>query len=342
MFRFATGFDHCAKNVNDTWIPVSGVNITRYNPTTGKPIIVDSDGWLTTTAGVSNTTETSVSLDLGPYFGANNAAKAIFGFRIKNKTGDGTGNLISFLPTGSGVNYHWTLGWADLPAALRVAGAEFYMEMELNTSTNQVLVFVNKVQVGASQAAGPISDAVKTGLFWATLVLTSGGGSEVHAIKDLYVADNIAGDGVVTRLGDLTLYPLVIDTVDQTNWTPSNSGGNAVSILNAMTVPGTEGDVMSTKSAGSALEAGLSIAGVPADAVIHGISVTVSAKVDPSSSTAKFSLKNGTTSTPDTNFAPGVTTMKYGHKVGAYAKQPDGSAWTLAAIDATKVVAKLG
>lgn len=342
MLRAAHGFAHCVKNTNDTWMAVSGVNVTRYNPTTGKPIIVDNDGYLTTTAGVSTGSETSVSLNLGPYIGANNAAKVVIGFRMKNKSGDGTGNLISFLPIGTGANYYWTLNWNDLPAQWRLAGAEFYMELELNTATNQVLVFINKTQVSASQAAGGISDSAKLGVFWATLVLTSGSGSEVHGIKDLIISDNIAGDGVTTRLGDVVLYPVNIDVVTQTGWTPSTVGADPVTVLNATSVPGTVGDTMSTKTVGATLEASFSNSGIPSDAVIHGLSVTVTAAVDPSTSASKFSLKNGSTSTAETNFAPGNTDMKYGHQVGAYAKAPDGSDWTLDKLNATSLVAKLG
>jgi len=325
MLRAFIGFDHIGKNLAEaSWLPYCGYALTKYS--TGKQLLITTDGWLSSAAGVSSGVPTESILDLSSYMVPGNNGISV-GMRIKNITAGNTGNMLFVGTTTAGTDAQVVASFSHLPA-----GGETYMEATYNFATNLFTVFTDGVQIGQAAISTVNVANLKAGKLVLFLVHGSTGTSGLTNYRDIVVTDDIAGDGIVTRLGDRIVYPVTIDSATGTDWTASGGG----SLLATLNVPiETVGAATITSGASkSPLITGLKPGAIPAGANIDGVALVTAGRTDVATALVgvNLSYNSKTVAAPSKVFG---ATLKYNNPVGVFARAPDGSRWTSSSIDAT-------
>lgn len=340
MLRAIYGFDHCLKYTNpaiggtfaDWWSTNSwdgaalGLNMQQC--------AIDQDGWL---GAYTNSTNQIIPFITKGYVPVN-PTKITIGFRIKMLAQYASSHSIIHLASGDSPQdiacYLFLAGLSGAPW-LSVINKEYYVELTYDFAAGTVAGLVDSVAI-ASYTPPAMAAAIKTqwnagnGCFNFRLGSSTTGR---YAIKDVYLLDAVAGDGMVGPIGPQRMYPVIPDAAAGTAWTVSSGTGTVLDALLAAP-PST----VTANSPADKAPLNLSLkttapAGTRFGALslgMHGYSqgdgVSVN-KVEISQGGTTLAAKFIPLQRGAQNFAP----------VGIYPKAPDGTTWTVANVDATAV-----
>ena len=340
MLRAIFGFDHCLKYTNpaanatfaDWWSANSwdgaglGLNLNQC--------AVDQDGWL---AAYTNNTNQIVTFSTKGYVPAN-PTKITIGFRIKTLVAYGNSHSIIHLGSLDSpqdlTTYLFLAGSSGAPWLTGI-GKEFYAELTYDFAAGTVAGLIDGVAI-APYTPPALPAAIKTS--WAAgngLVNFRLGSSTTgrYAIKDVYLIDAVAGDGMVGPIGPQRMYPVVPDTAAGTGWTVSSGSGTVLDALLAAPPSTITANSPVNKAALTMSLKTLAPAGTKINAVSLGLNGN---SLGDSPSVSKVELTQGST-TSAAKFVPLARGVQNFAPVGIYPKAPDGSAWTVSNIDATAI-----
>lgn len=285
----------------------------------------------------------------GGYLGGSNAAQAQYGFqipiaalidpaatkyvvgmRIRVDNYSNPSTAISWL--GPGFNGTGAISnFGGLFGILTTTGNIAYVEFEVDLVTGVVNRWVNNVDAGSITISLAVAKYFTFGGSWITY------SAYRMAARDIYVLDNIATatDQHTTRLGPQVLVPIVGSAAVGPNWT--TNAGTLLAALNPAS-----GEQPNTNKATSpltrdALTVTLST-NIPAGAVINGVEFNFGGKSLATGNTLVASklVMGGSEKVGPTVSVP--TAQSYTNPIGLFPKAPDGSDWTNAALNATKLV----
>lgn len=339
MLRAIFGTDLCLKvnapAVNatfaDWWTlfgnagPAQGSNIAR--------VAVDQDGWI---SAMYNSLEQVVPLFLNGLVPAN-PNKITIGYRLKTLAAYASLHSIISLTSVAAPNDFTTYLFAAGPGGapwLTGIGTEYYVEHTYDFVAGTCVTLVNGV-VAPAFTPPAMSGATKAAWVAGTGALMFRLGNAAagrYAIRDIYVLDDVVGDGNVAPLGAQRMYPIQVDSAVGAGWTPS-AGGTVLDTLNAappaaafVTSPPDKTPLVSSLK--HSIPDGSRIAGI--QLMLTGQSLGDAASVE------KVEVsQNGTTLAPI--FASVPKAAQATAALGVYSKAPDGTLWSLAKLDATAV-----
>lgn len=337
MLRAMLGFDHCPRNVADTWIANSGHLISRYvnDPANGKGLIIDSNAKLTTVAGTS-TARTLLVLNLSQYMVPAVASSIVIGYRTKLETAGGAlADWALWVDYGPGTTAITILNMGHIFGTL-TAGTEAYIEIVINLANGAVEFWKDGVM---SSYNATLLSSIRTQLAAGNLQLVLQGATAntpaVVSYRDFYVLDDVPGDGFTSRLGPRVVRPLTLDAVPvSTGWTPSNAQ-TPLEVLNAAIDVASPG-VLTSSAGAAALEVSLK-SNIPANTKVEAIQLMVGAQGETATSKFGVAMKDGSATTARRTAIPG-TALKYGVTTGCWARSPSGKEWDNTTIDNTSLV----
>jgi len=339
MLRKIFAFDHCVRNVNDAaWIATSGYVVSRYNASTGKPLIIDSNGALTSTTGTSTSAATIAGISFDQFL-VPNPTKIVIGFRHKTLVAGATGNFVALGPDIGFSTAGWVLDYSLLPTAAKAVGAEIYLEFEIDFTANTLAIsgdglLLSSVALTAVSTAAYIA-TMKTGKISLFFSLTLSGGTNLCSIRDMYILDNIAGDGIVARLGSVSTYPVYADeaTATPTAWAGSDGTTNMLTTLTAAQPATATVDSPTDKSP---LKLSLK-ANTPEGFKINAVQLMASVIAKGNNATlAKIEVTQGGTTVQAGNLTV-PKTQAYGSTIATLPTAPAGGAWDASKIDGTVI-----
>jgi len=336
MLRAMLGFDHCPRNVANSWIANSGYSIERYYLDTGvgRDIIVDNNAKLSISAG-NTAGRTLHVLNLSQFLVPNAANSFVFGYRAKMETAGGAvGDWALWVDYQRGNTGATILNLGHIFGTV-TAGVEAYIEIVILTSgavefwKDGVLVSYN-----ATLLSGMIAQ-LKAGNFSLVLLAATANTPAVISYRDFYLLDDVPGDGFTSRLGSRVVRPVTIDAVPvSTGWSATNSQ-TPLEILSAPIDTASPGLLTSSVGA-QALEVSLKST-IPANTKVEAIQLMAGALGSTAASRLGFSLKDANGVTSRRVVTPS-TTLKYGLPTGCWTRSPSGQEWTNATIDSTSLV----
>ena len=338
MLRAIIGFNHITPNVADTWIPTSGYKLTRYinELTYGRGFAVKASGGLGVHT-VPVATRSLGVLDLSQYMSKSAVPGYVhFGFKVRLEQ-EGTfsyGDLCAWIDHGNGTT---GIGFATFDqwfTSNSKVGDETLVELTMNMSNGQFDHYRNGVYVGTGTMSGANLTGIKAGNFSLLWSFASANGTGSCSIRNLWVTDDLPGDGITTRLGDVQVLPVVLDEAAGTNWTTSD-GSAILTALKA--APETANPTLVNNSAGVGdLAVGLSIPALGNNQRIIGVQMQVAAKGSAAGNVG-LSAKQGSNATTKRGI-PVTTTLQYGLPNRPWTRAPDGTPWTKTNVDATSVL----
>jgi hypothetical protein len=329
MLRAIIGFDHIVKNVNDTWIPTCGYWLTKTATATTRSLLINSDGALSCSAG--NSTVIQGILDFTKYL-TPPIANFTIGFRVK-QTALGNSGAFVYLASDPAISATMTLlNFSSLPN-VGTLNSEVYVEMSFDLTAGTVSYWLDEVFLTTVSLTGVSLPNLRNGLVLFAFNLGAASTAGICSVKDIYLTDNIAGDGYTGRIGPRVCKPITVDVATGTDWTVSD-GGTILNALNAAIETGTA--TVTSGPSKAPLVASLKADGIPVGANVEGIMLSLVGKTDNAPALTGVKLTNGSKTINGVSKAIG-TTQKYGNPMGAYARAPDGSRWTAASIDSTTV-----
>lgn len=340
MLRAIFGFDHCLKYTS----PAAGATFADWwsaNSWDGAALgtnlnqcAIDQDGWL---GAYTNNTNQIVTFSAKGYVPVN-PTKITLGFRIKTLVVYGGGHSIVHLgsvdyPVDIGC-YLFLAGSSGAPWLTGV-GKEYYVELTYDFAAGTVAGLVDNVPL-ATFTAPAMAAVIKTawaagnGHFNFRLGSSTTGR---YAIRDVYLLDAVAGDGMVGPIGPQRMFPVVPDVATGAGWAASSGGGTVLDALNAAP-PSTT----TANSPGDKTPLNLSLSTTaPSGTRIGAVSLGLNGySLGDGVSISKVELTQGGT-TLAAKFLPLQRGAQNFTPVGIYPKAPDGTAWTAANIDATAV-----
>jgi hypothetical protein len=238
-------------------------------------------------------------------------------FHVGGTTPDVGGYLIAL-----GVGGSWT----------PLLGVEVYAEL-----TYDFVAYTSTLKVdGVNQPVvqGPaLSAAVKAAFTAGTGMLTfrlSDSSPFRYAIRDIYIVDVVAGDGMIAPLGPQRMYPITLDAAAGAGWTPS-AGGTVQDTINAA-LPAAP--YVASPADKTPLVTSLKTT-APDGTRVNAVSLLLSGtSTGDAASISKIEISQGGSNAP-VKFIPVGRTTTYGAQIGIYPKAPDGTMWDIAKIDAT-------
>lgn len=329
MLRAIIGFDHIAKNVNDTWIPNCGYGLTKVATSTNRSFIVNANGELAVTTSTGNTPYAQVFLDLTRYFTPPINMFTI-GVRIKQIVVGNTGAFMYLSADPTFATFMLLLNHQQLPNYASVNG-ENYLEIQFDLTAGTATYWIDDIYFTSVSITTVALANLRNGIVQLAFTQALANNPGSCSIRDIYVTDNIPGDGYVGRIGPRKVYPVTLDSASGTGWTTSDGSG----LLAALNVPiETAGAATMTSGASkSPLVVGLNPGALPAGSNVEGVFAMVAGKVDVAVALTGVSVTSGGKTILGQSKSIG-TTLKYGNPFGVFARQPNGSRWTAATIDA--------
>jgi len=337
MLRAVIGFDHIAKNVQNSWLANCGYPLTLSSGAAGKPLIINADGALTTISGVSSGQQTQSVLDLSPYMATSGFTTVTVGVRVKVLEGVPTGPFSYLGSAVNGSDASWVYTWALAGSPPNATGSEFFVEYELNLAGNVVNLYVDGVLAVANvPMTAAVSNAIKTGKLVFFFAHTGQNMSHVYSVKDIYLLDNMAGDGFTKRLGSRRSVPVVPDAAVGAGWVTTDSSPLLTPLLVSPEVANPA--FLTAPVNKTPLKVSLK-GNVPAGGTVEAVMMMVSGKVDINGAVTKVRVEDGAAVGADKALAVDfTTTLKYGLPAGIFIKHPSGVAWTNANLDTTNLV----
>lgn len=329
MLRAAIGFEHCPRNVVDTWMTQSGWAVTRHPiyPTYGKGLIVDNDGWITVPDGVAPGSDSYIHIDLRPLMDSSSKATLIaFGYRAKLKkagTIPGLGNLCLWGSNPSNVASHALATFANLFPAGSAEGAECYVEIVFDLVSTYRYTYVNGVMLGSTIYNGLNTAFIKAGdfgIYWSPCNANNAG---YVAIRDIWVTDDLPGDGMTGRLGDMKVRPLSLASAIGNGWSASDGG----SLLAALTAPVDKVNPAVIDSAIGASPLDLKFtSSIPSNEVVAGVQLILNSKGSNNTAVADVEMGRSGVVTPKRRVQ--LDTVLKGRSMRSWPVAPDGGRWT--------------
>jgi hypothetical protein len=270
-------------------------------------------------------------------FVPNNPNKLTIGYRIKTLAAYTGAHSICHLTADTTPNdvacYLFLAGTGGAPWLTGV-GTEYYVEHTYDFVSGVTSTLINGVAI--ANYTGPVMAAGSKAAFVAgngclTFRLgTSAGGR--YAIRDIYVLDDVAGDGMTGPIGSQRIYPVQVDAASGAGWVAAG-GGTIVDTLNA---PYPSANAVTSAADKTPLDTSLKH-DIPAGFRIAAVKLDISgASLGDAASTSKVELTQGGT-TLAAKFVSSPTGAASVSPVGLYTKAPDGADWSLAKLDATAV-----
>jgi hypothetical protein len=337
MLRAAIGFEHCVKNVVDTWMAQSGWAITRHilYPTYGKGLIINNDGWLTVPEGTAPGTDTYAHIDLRPLLDTSGKATMIsFGYRAKLIKGAiaGLGNLCLWGSNPSTAASHALATFANLFPTGTPEGTECLVEIVFDLVSTYRYTYVNGVMLGAGIYTGLNTAAIKTGdfgIYWSPCPVNTTG---YMAIRDIWVTDDLPGDGMTGRLGDMKVRPLPLVSAVGNGWSATDGG----SLLDALNAPVDKVNPALVESSFGAAPLALKVSSaLPGNEVVQAVQLILNAKGSSNTAVADVSMERNGVVTPKRRIQ--LDTAQKGRSLRAWPFAPDGSRWSNANLGETTI-----
>jgi len=339
MLRAIIGTDNALKTTN----PAVGATFSDWWTTFGHPglsvgtnisrVCVDQDGWI---SAMTNLSDQIVPFSMNGYVPVN-PNKLTIGMRIKTLAVYANAHSIVHLNSNVTPNdlscYLFLAGSGGAPW-LSGVGTEYYVEMTYDFVAGTVATKVNGTSLSsytppAMSAAIKAQWAAGNGCIGIRLASSPGGR---YAVRDIYVLDDVAGDGMVAPLGDQKMYPVYLDSAVGVEWTTSTGTGTLLDALLALP-PATT----TANSPGSKLPLDMSLrTTAPSGTKINGVQINMvgnSVGVGPTTSKIEVGL-NGSSSPIKYPVLPTTLTSAL---VGLYPKAPDGTAWDTVKVDTAAV-----
>lgn len=346
MLRKTFGFDHCQKVdalsanpiVGYDWFTNSGYTVSLPSPYQGWNSGISLDGWLAFNSNMNAGPGASPYALLNVNAGPSAATKLVFGSRIRSWQ---TYNSAAYPVLGfysANTNEQILFGYDEMVA---VRGAnpspfELYVEVVLDLTLNTREVWVNGTlwKTAAFTLSATNKAAVASGAYQLMLRQSLWTGQpSTNWQRDIYVLDDVPGDGMVARLGPQKLIPITIDQASGP-WVSDDGLTDIKTTLNAP-YPATATLV----SPGDKTPLTLSLnAAIPDGYKVNGVSLWLGAKSlgDVPSNTKVEVKQGGQTLAPVVVAVPRV--MTYGQPISQLNQAPDGGAWTAAKLDQTTLV----
>lgn len=302
-----------------------GTNIARC--------AIDQDGWLT---AYSNGQDQLVPIFLKGLV-PNNPNKLTIGYRIRTAVAYAGSHSICHLTSDATPNdvscYLFLAGTGGAPWLTGV-NTEYYVEHTYDFVTGVTTTLVNGVAL--ANYTGPVMSAGTKAAFVAgTGCLTFRLGTSVggrYGIRDIYILDDVAGDGMTGPLGSQRMYPVQLDAAAGAGWVAAG-GGTIVDTLNA---PYPASNTVTSAADKTPLDTSLKHS-IPAGSRISAVQLAITGNsLGDATSSSKLELTQGGT-TLAAKFVSSPTGPASVAPVGLYTKAPDGTAWSLAKLDATAV-----
>lgn len=328
MLRAAIGFEHCARNVVDTWMAQSGLAISRHPtyPTYGKGLIVDSNGWLSVPEGASPASDSFVFMDLRPFMDTSGRATMIcFGYRAKLvKAGvAGLNNLSLWMAHGSTRATHAAATFANMFPAGSPEGTECLVEIVLDLNAGQRYTYVNGVMLGGTAYSGLATASLKTGDFAVFMSPCVSSTSAVVATRDFWITDDLPGDGMIGRLGDMKVRPLTLASAFGNGWSASDGG----TLIEALSAPS---DKVNPAVVNSAIDAGtLDLrfsSALPSEEAVAAVQFFLNGKGSTMTAVADVSMERGGVKSPKQRLQ--LDTVQKARALRPWPLAPDGSPWS--------------
>ena len=340
MLRAIYGFDHCLKftspAVNATfadWWSANSWDGAALSANAARAAI-DQDGWL---GGYGSNIDQIITFNMTGYVPAN-PTKVTIGFRIKTLSAyAGQHSLVHLGSTTSPTDittYLFMAGSAGAPW-LGTAAAGYYAELTYDFVAGTVSAQIDGVAI-ANYTAAALSTAIKAA--WA-----AGNGcvnfrlgntlNARYAIKDVYILDAVAGDGMTTFIGPQRMYPVIPDSAAGAGWAVSAGSNTLLDTLLAAPPATTTVNSPADKTPLNMSLKTTAPAGTKITAVSLGLN-GLSQGDNPSVSKVELSL-GGTTLAA--KFVPLQRAVQNFAPIGIYPKAPDGTTWTIANLDSTAI-----
>ncbi|MNQ12052.1 hypothetical protein D3C85_249510 [compost metagenome] len=340
MLRAIFGTDNALKTTNPAvatvafpdWWTLSGIPGAALGTNIAR-IAIDQDGWI---SGMSNGVDQIVPIFLRGLV-PNNPNKLTIGYRIKTLAVYGNSHSITHLTAESTPNdvgtYLFLAGPSGAPWLTGV-GTEYYVEHTYDFVTGVTSTLVN----GVAQAnyTGPAMPAGSKAAFVAGTgclnfrLGTSVGGR--YAIRDIYILDDIAGDGMTAPLGSQRMYPVQLDVATGAGWVAAGGG----TVLDTLNAPYPATNSVTSAADKTPLDTSLKHS-IPAGSRIAAVKLGLTGKsLGDAPSTSKVEVTQGGT-TLAAKFVVSSNTAQSNEQASLLPKAPDGTTWTLAKLDATAV-----
>jgi len=340
MLRAIFGTDNALKTTNPV---VATVAFPDWWSTSGLPgagqgtniarCAIDQDGWI---SALSNGQDQMVPIFLNGLV-PNNPNKLTIGYRIKTLVAYASAHSICHLTADTTPNdltcYMYSAGSAGAPWLTGI-GTEYYVEHTYDFVTGVVATWVNGVAIAnytppAMSAGSKAAFVAGTGCLMFRLGTSAGGR---YAIRDIYVLDDIAGDGMTGPVGSHRMYPVTLDAATGAGWTAAG-GGTIMDTLNAP-LPATNAVTSATDK--TPLDTSLKHS-IPAGSRIAAVKLSLTGRsLGDAASSSKVEVTQGGT-TLAAKFPTSPNTAQAASQISLLTKAPDGATWTLAKLDATAV-----
>lgn len=340
MLRAIFGTDLALKTTNPTvgsvtypdWWTLSGLPGAGQGTNIAR-MAIDQDGWI---QAYTNSLDQILPIFLKGFV-PNNPNKLTIGYRIRTAAAYSGSHSICHLAAESSPNdvscYLFLAGTAGAPW-LTGTLTEYYVEHTYDFVTGVTSTLVN----GVAQAnyTGPVMSAGTKAAFVAgTGCLTFRLGTSVggrYGIRDLYILDDVAGDGMTGPIGAQRIYPVQLDVASGAGWIAAGGG----TIMDTLNAPFPSANAVLSPSDKTPLDTSLKHS-IPAGSRINAVQLAVTGvSMGDASSTSKIEITQGGTTLP-AKFVNSPTAAAAVTPVGLFQKAPDGTAWSLAKLDATAV-----
>lgn len=342
MLRKIFAFDHCIKaDALSTavvaaydWVTSSGYTIVRGgNSSSGGNAMISLDGWLAYGLPGPWWSGYSAATTLYPQAPASAATKVFFGVRIRAfATYAGGDNVILF---GSQA----ILTFADLAplrgGALINVAAEVYLEFVLDAVSGNVDIYNNgtflktKAAFLSATSKGFIASGGYTfslsQAVWVGVVTT-------NWYRDIYVIDDVPGDGFVGRQNPQRFIPVYLDG-STGPWVGDDGSTDLKATLNA---PYPATPLVVSPIDKTPLVLSLTSA-IPDGYKVNALLLTLDGKsLGDIPTNTKVEIKQGGVTAPAVNLTTGRS-LTYGQALGLFPLALDGGVWNLGKIDSTTV-----
>lgn len=310
------GFEHLPQS-DTTWINYATHGMTRGADLSASNTIVN--GWLQSNSVSSGAERVSIPLD--PYL-LSPVAKIWFGYRCRiTKNAKG----------GAGIVY---LGgsYVLIDTLLPVTGNTVYIEFSYDVASGTVERWIDGVKI-ANSAAG-------TGRSMLLGLESKGSLNGQYDYRDFYICDDqgVAQGLPIGPLGPQVVAPITCDSASGSDWAMTPGSATLLeAISEAGTVPTAKIATSNTTTKGT-LTASLK-ATLPAGVIVTAIELMSGlSSAGGASVLCTTKLKNGANELVGKSLQGPVGSYNYNGSVGVFHKNPAGTAWDNASIDATDFI----
>lgn len=334
MLRALVGFDHCPKNVNNSWIANCGLPVgpSGYWGGSRKPLFVNDAGYITCAPGATSG-GALWPMDLSPFVVTSSGArKYVIGMRVIKTKMAQIDDAIGYLGTSGGQTL--TLpNYASVGLSAKPEGSSVFVEFVLDTTVAICSMYVDGVYI-TQFSMTTYNATLNAGTLYIWWNCSTPNWEGVYGFKDFYFLDDAQGDGLLERLGPRVLYPVTVDAASGSDWTATDSSP----LLTVLNTPFSAASPALINSGPSKAPLNLSLScNIPASAKAESLMLYGSVKADSAALSVGNSITKDGVTTPVKTFKPG-TTLKYGNLLGVYPRAPGSIRWTTEIVDGSTVL----